>query len=86
MGERKKWNWDVSGFDSRKIQQQQDEGDGVGVRVSVAPMVRRYSVASSAVSQHELPSRQNFAGKIQKLKDKVKVIDRMFFFFEIVLF
>lgn len=84
MGERRKWNWDVKGFDMRKVQQEEEgDGDGVGVRVSVAPMVRRYSVASSAVSQHELPGRQSLVGKVQKLKDKVKVTRRMFL--EIVL-
>ncbi|KAL9691607.1 hypothetical protein QQ045_012032 [Rhodiola kirilowii] len=70
MGDRRKWNWDVSGFEARKVSEQRPEDN---VRASVAPMVRRYSVASSSVSQHELPLRQSLVGKVQKLKDNVKL-------------
>uniref|UniRef100_A0A7N0T783 Kinesin motor domain-containing protein n=1 Tax=Kalanchoe fedtschenkoi TaxID=63787 RepID=A0A7N0T783_KALFE len=72
MADRRKWNWDVSGFETRRASEQHQDGESI--RASVTPMVRRYSVAaSSPVLQHELPVRQGLVAKVQKLKDKVKL-------------
>ncbi|CAA2967655.1 kinesin KCA2 [Olea europaea subsp. europaea] len=67
MGEQKgRWNWEVTGFEPRKLVERDDYQ-----KASVAPVVRRYSMSVSSTSEL---TKQGFNSKVQKLKDKVKIV------------
>ena len=64
-----RWNWEVSGFEPRKTE-----------AATAPPMVRRYSISSSSSRDNfSEQSKQALATKVQRLKDKVKVIMRYLF-------
>ncbi|KAL2521761.1 Kinesin-like protein KCA1 [Forsythia ovata] len=67
MGEQKgRWNWEVTGFEPRNLVERDDYQ-----KASVAPVVRRYSMSVSSASEL---TKQGFNSKLQKLKDKVKIV------------
>ncbi|XP_075510398.1 kinesin-like protein KIN-14B [Primulina tabacum] len=59
-GSNNRWNWEVAGFQPRKSVERDEY-----IKASVAPSLRRYSVAVSSHSE---------LSKLQRLKDKVKLI------------
>ncbi|XP_073158813.1 kinesin-like protein KIN-14B isoform X2 [Henckelia pumila] len=59
-GSNNRWNWEVAGFQPRKSVERDEY-----IKASVAPSLRRYSVSVSPHSE---------LSKIQRLKDKVKLI------------
>jgi hypothetical protein len=71
--QRNRWSWDVTGFEPWKSSSPQkppspSEHDD---RKPNAPLVRRYSISTSSVlPQHKITT----ASKLQRLKDKVKVM------------
>ncbi|XP_027345620.1 kinesin-like protein KIN-14B isoform X1 [Abrus precatorius] len=74
--QRNRWSWDVAGFDPWKSPPPPPPQSTPAVvehddRKVSAPLVRRYSISASSV----LPqSRQFMASKVQRLKDKVKLV------------
>ncbi|XP_010277484.1 PREDICTED: kinesin-like protein KIN-14B isoform X1 [Nelumbo nucifera] len=62
--QRNRWNWEVPGFEPRKSFERDDHVP--------APLVRRYSISTSSVLSHVDSSRNAFAAKVLKLRDKVK--------------
>lgn len=70
--QRNRWNWEVSGFEPRKSSASVEPEEH---RVA-APLVRRYSISAASVLPRENSelSKQALASKVQRLKDKVKVI------------
>lgn len=84
-----RWNWEVSGFEPRKLSSSSSSAADAAASSfdhhddykPGAPLVRRYSIsAASALAQSELANsnsnsnNQAVASKLQKLKDKVKVM------------
>ncbi|KAI8536400.1 hypothetical protein RHMOL_Rhmol10G0254200 [Rhododendron molle] len=66
MAEQKnRWNWEVSGFEPRKSDEQKPPPS--------SPLVRRYSVSASSFLLPSDVSRPALASKLQRLKDKVKL-------------
>ncbi|XP_058184981.1 kinesin-like protein KIN-14B [Rhododendron vialii] len=66
MAEQKnRWNWEVSGFEPRKSDEQKPPPS--------SPLVRRYSVSASSFLLPSDASRPALASKLQRLKDKVKL-------------
>ncbi|XP_077213519.1 kinesin-like protein KIN-14B isoform X2 [Tasmannia lanceolata] len=63
MGEQKKWNWEIPGFEPRKSFERDDQ--------KPQPLMRRYSISATPVLPHSELSRHFFTSKIQKLKDQV---------------
>lgn len=65
MAEQKnRWNWEVSGFEPRKSDDQKPPS---------SPLVRRYSISASGFLPHSDVSKPGLASKLQRLKDKVKL-------------
>lgn len=78
MAEQKnRWNWEVSGFEPRKSDDQKPPS---------SPLVRRYSISASGFLPHSDVSKPGLASKLQRLKDKVKVKIFLIFFFSQCLF
>ncbi|KAF7129932.1 hypothetical protein RHSIM_Rhsim10G0172400 [Rhododendron simsii] len=66
MAEQKnRWNWEVSGFEPRKSDEQKPPPS--------SPLVRRYSVSASSFLLPSDVSRPALASKLQRLNDKVKL-------------
>lgn len=70
--QRNRWNWEVSGFEPRKSSASVEPEE----QKVAAPLVRRYSIASTSALPRENSdlSKQALASKLQRLKDKLKVI------------
>lgn len=73
--QRNRWSWDVTGFDPWKSSSPPPSSSSTPVehddRKPKPPLVRRYSLSTSSV----LPQYKNStASKLQRLKDKVKVM------------
>ncbi|PSS30023.1 Kinesin-like protein [Actinidia chinensis var. chinensis] len=62
--QKNRWNWEVSGFEPRKSVEHDDHH-------KPSPLVRRFSISSSAVLPHSETSKLAMAAKLKKLKDKV---------------
>ncbi|XP_057492664.1 kinesin-like protein KIN-14B [Actinidia eriantha] len=62
--QKNRWNWEVSGFEPRKSVEHDDHH-------KPSPLVRRFSISSSAVLPHSETSKHAMAAKLKKLKDKV---------------
>ena len=72
-----RWNWEVTGFEPRKSSASSGSpfDRAEDHRPAVAPLVRRYSISATSVSPHSPDvSKQALATKVQRLKDKVKVM------------
>ncbi|XP_047321964.1 kinesin-like protein KIN-14B [Impatiens glandulifera] len=61
--QKNKWSWDVPGFEPRRLLDHDDH--------KPAPLVRRYSISSSAVSSHSKQFNRALASKFQKLQEKL---------------
>uniref|UniRef100_A0A2P2MB55 Kinesin-like protein n=1 Tax=Rhizophora mucronata TaxID=61149 RepID=A0A2P2MB55_RHIMU len=77
--QRNRWSWDVTGFEPRKslVSPEPEEQ-----RASAPPLVRRYSVSSTAsvlARENSESSKQAVASKVQRLKDRVKLAREDYF-------
>lgn len=86
MGDQRnnRWNWEVTGFEPKKSSSSSSSSPRASTLEydeykSGAPLVRRYSISSSSVLQHSELPKHSVASKLQRLKEKVKVADSLFF-------
>lgn len=81
MENKNRWNWEVSGFEPRKTSSPSSSSSRLPFdlpedpRPAVAPLLRHYSISATSVSPHSPEiSKQALTTKVQRLKDKVKVV------------
>eukprot|EP00257_Ricinus_communis_P027750 XP_025015164.1 kinesin-like protein KIN-14A [Ricinus communis] len=73
--QRNRWNWEVTGFETRKSSAPTVEAEEEHRVVAAAPLLRRYSISNASVLPRENFefSKQALASKVLRLKDKIKL-------------
>ena len=73
-----RWNWEVTGFEPRKSSSSSTSPRSASVDFDDyrpgMPLFKRCSISAASALQHSELPKQAMAAKLQKLKEKVKVI------------